>query len=465
MSKISNNLGEGSIGKLLFQLATPAIIAQLVNVLYNIVDRIFIGRIANGEVAMAGIGVATPVVLIISAFSALIGGGGAPLAAIKMGEKDIDSAEKIMSNSFSLLIRIGIGLTILFMIIKEPVLWAFGASQSTIGYASEYLGMYLIGTICVQISLGMNSFINTQGFAKIGMMTVAIGAIINIILDPIFIFGFDMGVRGAALATITGQTISALWALKFIFGKKSILKIRKEYLKLDMNIVKKVTGLGLAPFIMQSTESLVLIALNTRLQMYGGDLAIGAMTIMSSISQIILMPTMGITQGAQPIMSYNYGAKRIDRVLKTFKLCITCTFMYTSLMFALIMIMPETFVKVFNGDPALLEITVWSMKIYFAGVFTMGIQVSCQQTFLSLGQAKTSLFLAMLRKIVILIPLIFILPNLFEDKLFAVLLAQPIADVVAISITAIVFIQYYRNNLSKQLKVEETQTKESLNLE
>ena len=294
MSNVSIDLGKGSIGKLLFKLATPAIIAQLVNVLYNIVDRIFIGRMAQGEIAMAGIGVAFPITLIIAAFSALIGMGGAPLAAIKMGEDNSSGAEKIMSNSFSALIILAVILTIGFQIFKEPLLWAFGASESTINFAKDYLGVYLIGTISVQIALGMNPFINTQGFAKIGMMTVAIGAFINIVLDPILIFGFDMGVKGAAIATIIAQSVSAIWVLFFSFGKKSILKIKKKYLAPDLKIILPILALGISPFIMQATESLVLVSLNSRLQLYGGDLAVGAMTIMSSIMQIIMLPIMGL---------------------------------------------------------------------------------------------------------------------------------------------------------------------------
>ena len=330
MSNQSTDLGKDSIGKLMFKLSAPAIIAQIVNVLYNIVDRIFIGRMANGDLAMAGVGVAFPIILLISAFSALAGMGGAPLAAIKMGEDDEGYAEKIMANSFSLLIIIAIILTSVFLLFKEPILIAFGASEKTLSYGIDYISIYLLGTIFVQIALGMNSYINTQGFAKIGMMTVAIGALINIVLDPILIFGLNLGVKGAALATLTAQAVSAAWVLKFLFGNKSILKIRKKNLKLDKKIILSIVGLGMAPFIMQSTESLVLISLNTQLSKYGGDLAVGAMTIMSSIMQMILLPMTGLTQGAQPIISYNYGAKNINRVKKTFKLCLISSLIYSA---------------------------------------------------------------------------------------------------------------------------------------
>ncbi|HAU5401112.1 TPA: MATE family efflux transporter, partial [Clostridioides difficile] len=444
MENSSTNLGNESVGKLLFKLATPAIIAQIVNVLYNIVDRIFIGRMENGEVAMAGVGVAFPIIIIIMACSYLIGMGGGPLAAIKMGEQNNDEAEKIMSNSFSVLVILAILLTIGFKIGKEPLLWIFGASESTIGYSMDYLNIYLMGTVFVQISMGMNTFINTQGFATTGMMTVAIGALINIILDPIFIFGFNMGVKGAALATIIAQGVSAIWVLMFLFGKKSILKIKKKYMIPKASIVLPVLGLGISPFIMQSTESLVLISLNSKLQMYGGDLAVGSMAIMSSIMQILMLPNMGVTQGAQPIISYNYGSGQLDRVKKTFKLCLLSCLTYSTILWLLLMIFPTFFVSIFNKNPQLLSMTSWSIKIYFAGAFMFGIQIACQQTFLALGKATISLVLALLRKIVLLIPLIFILPTFFNEKLFAVILAEPVADITAATITAISFFIFYK---------------------
>ncbi|PBF71694.1 MATE family efflux transporter [Clostridioides difficile] len=455
MENSNTNLGSESVCKLLFKLATPAIIAQIVNVLYNIVDRIFIGRMENGEVAMAGVGVAFPIIIIITACSYLIGMGGGPLAAIKMGEQNNDEAEKIMSNSFSVLVILAILLTIGFKIGKEPLLWMFGASESTIGYSMDYLNIYLIGTVFVQISMGMNTFINTQGFATTGMMTVAIGALINIILDPIFIFGFNMGVKGAALATIIAQGVSAIWVLMFLFGKKSILKIKKKYMIPKASIILPVLGLGISPFIMQSTESLVLIALNSKLQMYGGDLAVGSMAIMSSIMQILMLPNMGVTQGAQPIISYNYGSGQLDRVKKTFKLCLLSCFTYSTILWLLLMIFPAFFVSIFNKNPQLLSMTSWSIKIYFAGAFMFGIQIACQQTFLALGKATISLVLALLRKIVLLIPLIFILPTFFNEKLFAVILAEPVADITAATITAISFFIFYKCFLSKPKAIKE----------
>ncbi|MGG5461784.1 MATE family efflux transporter [Clostridium sp. B9] len=450
MSKKNTDLGKDSIGKLLFKLATPAIIAQLVNVLYNIVDRMFIGRLPSGDMAMAGVGVAFPIIMIVSAFSALIGMGGAPLAAIKMGEKKQEDAEEIMSNSFSSLVGLGLILTVFFLVFKEPILWAFGASEATIGYALDYLGIYLVGTIFVQIALGMNPFINTQGFAKVGMVTVMVGAVINIVLDPIFIFGFDMGVKGAALATLLGQMVSAIWVLYFLFGKQSILRIRKKFLMPKVKIMLSIMALGVSPFIMQATESLVIINMNNSLLKYGGDLAVGAMTIMSSIMQIVLLPLMGLSQGAQPIISYNYGAQAFDRVKKAFRLLLICCMVFTGVMWASLMLAPEVFVKIFNSNnPELMNITSWSIRIYFAGILIFGAQIACQQTFLALGQAKISLILALLRKIVLLIPFMYILPMFFENKLKGVLMAEPFADIIAALSTIVCFTIFYKKSLSK----------------
>lgn len=448
MSK-SVNLGTDSIPRLMFKLSTPAIIAQLINVLYNIVDRIFIGRMEGGELAMAGVGVAFPIITLTMAFSSLVS-AGAPLASIKMGEGDNESAEKIMANSFLMLIIVAITLTIIFSIFKKPIMLIFGASEATITYALDYIGIYVLGTIFVQIALGMNTYINTQGFTKIGMMSVSIGAIVNIILDPIFIFYFNLGVRGAALATIVAQAISAIWVLKFLFGEKSIIKLRKKNFKFNKKIIFSIISLGVAPFIMQSTESLVLVSLNSQLAKYGSDLAVSSMTIMSSIMQMVLLPTMGLSQGAQPIISYNFGAKNFDRVKKAFKLCFTLCISYTMIMCLSLMVIPDTFVKIFNNDAGLVEMAVWSIRIYFAGIFLFGMQIACQQTFLALGQAKISLFLALLRKVILLVPLIFIIPNFTQNKLFGVLLAEPIADILAALTTGMCFMYFYKKTLSQE---------------
>lgn len=443
-----NELETGSVGKLLVKLAAPAIVAQLVNVLYNIVDRMFIGRMENGAVAMAGVGLSFPIITLISAFAALIGMGGGPLAAIKMGEKDNDGAEKIMGNAVAALVLLAIIITFVFQVYKEPVLWLFGASNNTISYAVDYIGIYLAGTIFVMIALGLNPFITTQGFAKTGMITVAIGAVLNIVLDPILIFGLNMGVKGAALATIISQGVSAIWVLVFLAGKKTILRIKLKNIRINPKIVGGMMALGVSPFIMQSTESLVLISLNTKLRMYGGDIAVTSMTVMSSIMQMITLPILGITQGAQPITSYNYGAKNFDRVRQSFKLCLISCLTFTLVATSACLIFPAFFVKIFNSDSQLIEFTTWAMRIYFVGMSIFGIQIACQQTFLALGKAKISLILAMLRKIILLIPLIFILPMFMENKLFAVLLAEPIADILAVASTAICFYNFYKKNLS-----------------
>lgn len=446
--KKSADLENGSIGKLLVTLAVPSIIAQIVNLLYNIVDRIFIGRMPNGDLAMAGIGIITPIVLLVTAFSALVGFGGSPRVAIKMGQKDNDGAEEILGNSFSLVIIIGLILTAIFYIFKEPIVMAFGASENTAQYAIDYLSIYLIGTVFVQVAVGMNPYINTQGFTTIGMVTVAIGAGLNIILDPILIFGFNMGVKGAALATVTSQLVSAIFVLKFLFGNKTILKIRKKYLKLKKEVVLGTLALGIAPFIMQSTESIVLISLNNQLLKYGSDIAVSAMTIMSSMMQMIMLPMSGLTQGAQPILSYNFGAKRYDRVKKAFKLLFISCFTFTMVAVGLIELFPAFFVKIFNNSPTLVDMTSWSMRIYFAGMCLFGMQISCQQTFLSLGEAKISLFLALLRKMILLVPLIFILPAFMQDGLTAVLLAEPVADVIACLTTTTLFYRFFKKKFS-----------------
>lgn len=450
--KKADKLAVMPVGRLMFSLAVPSIIAQLVNILYNIIDRMFIGRLDNGSMIMAGVGVGFPIITLITAFSSLIGMGGAPLAAIKMGQKDNEGAEKILGSSFTAIIIISIILTCTFTIFKEPLLLAFGASDTTIKYAMDYIGIYVLGTIFVQISLGMNPFINTQGFARIGMATVMIGAVINIVLDPLFIFALNMGVKGAALASILGQSVSAAWALKFLCGKKSILKIRKKFLKPDMKILLSVMALGISPFVMQSTESLLLICQNNSLLKYGGDIAVSSMTIMSSILQIITLPMIGLCQGAQPITSYNYGAGNMDRVKKSFKILLTSCLTFSICMTGTVLLFPQVFVKMFNSDPELIKITSYCMRIFFAGMTIFGGQIACQQTFLALGKAEISLILALLRKVILLIPFIFIFPMIMEDKFKAVLLAEPFADAIATITTIICFIIMAKKMFKKDSK-------------
>lgn len=439
-SKHTNDLGNDSVGKLLLKLAVPAITAQVINALYNVVDRMYIGHIKDvGASALTGIGVGFPIIMLISAFSSLIGMGGAPRAAISMGRGENDEAENILGNCTITLITISIILTIFFLIFREPLLLAFGASQNTLKYASSYLGIYVLGTIFVQISLGLNAFINTQGFATISMATVMIGAILNIILDPVFIFGFNMGVNGAALATVISQAISAIWVLSFLLGDKTKLKIKPKYFKLKKNIILPVFALGLSPFVMQSTESLLNVCFNSSLQKYGGDIAVGAMTILSSTMQFAMLPLSGLTQSAQPIISFNYGAKKVDRVKKTFKILLISCLIFSTIVWVLTLAFPQMFAKIFTSDTQLIDKTIWSMRIYMGGVFMLGAQTACQNTFVSLGQAKISLFLALLRKIILLIPFIYIFPLFFEDKVFAVFLAEPVADILAATCTSIVF--------------------------
>lgn len=451
MEAASNDLGRGSIGKLLFKLAVPAILAQIINALYNIVDRIYIGRIPEtGDLALTGIGLTFPILMLITAFSSLIGMGGAPCAAIKMGEGKKAEAEKILGNSLSALLVISAILMVFFYSFKGPLLMMFGASSNTFGYANDYLSIYLLGTISVQLALGMNPFINTQGFAGMGMATVLIGAISNIILDPIFIFGFGMGVKGAAIATIISQTISAVWVMWFLLGKKTKLKIRKSNMKISKKILLPIVALGVAPFIMQATESLVNIVLNKSLFIYGskvggeayGDTAVGAMTIISSVLQVMLMPISGLAQGAQPIISYNYGANNMDRVKKTFKVLFISSITMALTLWAMVMIFPGFFVSLFNDKPELTEMTIWGMRIFLSMIWVMGAQMACQQTFIALGQAKISLFLALLRKVILLVPLVLILPlGLGFNGIFY---AEPIADTLAATTTVICFVLSYK---------------------
>ncbi|MDU5082991.1 MATE family efflux transporter [uncultured Tissierella sp.] len=449
---ITNKLGTESVGRLLLNLALPAIIAQLVNMLYNIVDRIYIGHIPGiGATALTGVGVTFPIIMIITAFSSLIGMGGAPRAAIKMGEQRDDLAEEILGNCFTLLIGIAIILTILFLITGERLLMMFGASSETISYGLSYLNIYVAGTIFVMITLGLNSFISTQGFSKISMLTVVIGAVINIILDPILIFGFNMGVQGAAIATVISQAVSAIWVLRFMVGEKTKLKIHKRYLKLKKEAIIPVLMLGISPFIMNSTESLLNISLNASLQKYGGDIAVGAMTILSSLMQIMFLPLAGLTQGAQPIISYNYGAKNNERVKETFKLLILSAMIFSLVLWTLMMIFPKVFVSLFTKDIELMNITVWAMRIYLGAGVVLGAQIACQQTFIAIGQAKISLFLALLRKIILLIPLIYVLPIFFKDKVFAVFFAEPIADIIAVTVTVVVFAIQFKKLLLENI--------------
>lgn len=451
------NLGEDRIGGLLFKLALPAILAQVINLLYNLVDRMYIGHIAKvGSVALTGLGVTMPFIMCVSAFAALVSMGGAPRASIMMGRGNREEAERILGNCTSMLVIVAVIVTAVSQIWGTDILMLFGASESTLPYAWAYMQIYSIGTIFVQLALGLNAFINAQGFAKTGMLTVVIGAVCNIILDPIFIFGLHMGVRGAALATIISQGISCVWIVRFLLGRQTTLRIRKENLRIRPKTVGPCIALGVAPFIMQFTESVLNICFNTSLLKYGGDVAVGAMTILSSVMQMSMLPIQGLTQGAQPIIGFNYGAKKMDRVKKTFRLLLLSCVTFTAVIWLICMLLPQAFILIFTDQAELIAFTKWAMRIYMAVSLIFGVQISCQQTFIALGNAKTSVFLALLRKVLLLIPLIYILPAFMEDKLMAVFLAEPVADVIAVTTTSILFYRTYRS-LGKEKEPVEAQ--------
>lgn len=446
------DLGKEPVGRLLFTLAVPAITSQVVNALYNVVDRMYIGHIPEtGAAALTGVGICFPIIMIISAFACLMGMGGAPRASIFMGKQDNETAEKIMGNCFSALIVVALLLTAVVLIFKTPLLYLFGASENTIGYAEKYISIYAVGTIFVQLTLGMNAFISAQGFSTISMLTVVIGAVTNIILDPIFIFGFDMGVQGAALATILSQAVSAVWAVRFLASKNTVLRLRKKNFKVKRKILFPCIALGVAPFAMQSTESILVLCFNSSLLKYGGDLAVGAMTILSSIMQFAMLPLQGLTQGGQPIISYNYGASNAQRVKKGFQLQTICCVSYALIIWAAVMFIPGALVAVFTNDPQLAQTAKWALRIYMSAVFLMGIQVSCQQSFIAFGNSKISAFLAIFRKILVLIPLIYIMPMILEDNVKAVFLAEPIADTIAVLTTVSLFYREFKK-LMKEME-------------
>ena len=452
MTETKNNdfLGRDPLGGLLFKLALPTITAQLINMLYNVVDRVYIGHMEGvGDLALTGVGVCMPLIMIISAFAALVAGGGAPRASIFMGQGDRDSAERTMGACFTLQCIISVILTVILALFHEPLLLAFGASENTIEYAAAYMQIYSIGTIFVQLTLGMNAYITAQGFARMGMLTVVIGAVANIILDPIFIFALDMGVRGAALATVLSQAISCLWVLLFLSGKKSILRLRPAVLRIDLKLVLPCIALGSAHFIMQASESVISACFNTSLRTYGGDIAVGAMTILTSVMQFAMLPLQGLAQGAQPIISYNYGARNRDRVRGIFKILLTSSLIYSMTIWAAVMLFPGGFASIFTSDAALLDFTSGALRIYCAVLGIFGIQIACQMTFVSLGKALSSMVVAIMRKFVLLLPLIYIVPTFFESgmKTTGVYLAEPIADVIAVSFTAILFAFQFKKAL------------------
>ena len=442
-------LGKEPIGKLLLKLALPTVAAQLINMLYNIVDRIYIGHIPEiGADALTGVGVCMPLIMMVSAFAALVGFGGSPRASIAMGKKDNDSAEKILGNCFTTQILISFVLTAVLLIWNRDLLMAFGASENTISYGTRYMNIYSVGTIFVQLTLGMNAFITAQGFAKTGMLSVLIGAVSNIVLDPIFIFGFNMDVQGAALATIISQALSCIWVVSFLFGKKTILRIRKENMRLSASVILPCLALGTSTFIMQASESVISICFNSSLQKFGGDIAVGAMTILTSVMQFAMLPLQGLGQGAQPIISYNYGAGSARRVKDAFKLLLKISLGYALFLWAMVMLLPGGFVRMFTSDLKLIEFTKTALRVYLAALFMMGIQMACQMTFNSLGRAVESIIVAIMRKFVLLLPLIFVLPQIFKSgQTMAVYLAEPIADFLAVSFTIVLFTIQFRKAL------------------
>lgn len=451
MNQDKDFLGREPIGRLLLKLAFPTVAAQVINMLYNIVDRIYIGHISDiGAMALTGVGVCMPLIMIVSAFAALVAYGGAPRASIFMGRKDTDSAEKTLGNCFIVQIAISIVLTAALLIWNRDFLMAFGASENTIEYSVRYMNVYAIGTLFVQLTLGMNAFITAQGFAKTGMLSVLIGAVANIILDPIFIFGFNMDVQGAALATIISQALSCAWVLAFLFGKRTMLKIKRKNLFLEAKIILPCLALGLSVFIMQASESVISVCFNSSLLRYGGDIAVGAMTILTSVMQFAMLPLQGLGQGAQPIISYNYGARNVGRVKAAFRLLLKTSVLYAVALWGLVMIFPQLFAAMFTSDAELMEFTKTALRIYMASMFLFGIQMACQMTFNSLGRAKESIIVAVMRKFILLIPLIYIMPAVWSsNQSMAVYLAEPIADALAVTFTAVLFAFQFKKALGK----------------
>ena len=447
-------LATDPLGSLLLRLALPTVAAQLINMLYNIVDRIYIGHIPEtGALALTGVGVCMPLIMIVSAFAALVGNGGAPRATIAMGQGNKEKAEEILGNCFALQIVVSVLLTVILFLGDRTFLLAFGASANTIDYAVAYMDIYAVGTIFVQITLGMNAFITAQGFAKEGMLSVLIGAVANIILDPVFIFGLNMGVRGAALATVLSQALSCAWVLAFLFGKRTFLRLRASTIRLSPSVLLPCVALGAATFIMQASESVISVAFNSSLLKYGGDMAVGAMTILSSVMQFAMLPLQGLGQGAQPIISYNYGAGKRDRVKKAYFLLLRVSVLYSCLLWLLVELFPQAFASLFTGDAALVAYTGNALRIYVAALFLFGIQMACQMTFTSLGKAKQSILVAVMRKFILLLPLIYIMPQLFRaDQARAVYMAEPVADTLAVLFTATLFFFTFRKVLRQMEK-------------
>ena len=450
MQKKNDFLGTAPVGPLLLRLAIPTVAAQLINMLYNIVDRIYIGHMpGDGSLALTGVGICMPVIMFVSAFAALISGGGAPRASIAMGRGDDEGAEAIMGGCFTLQTIVSLLMTAVLLLFGRPMLSAFGASENTIAYASDYLSIYALGTAFVQLTLGMNAYITAQGFSKMSMLTVLIGAVLNIALDPLFIFALGMGVRGAALATILSQGVSCAWVLYFLASSKSRIRLKKKHLRVPANVVLPCMALGLSPFVMQASESVISVCFNSSLLKYGGDVAVGAMTILTSVMQFAMLPLQGVAQGAQPITSFNYGAGNIPRVKKTFRLLLTVSLTYSLLLWGAIQLFPQVFCGLFTADDTLLPFASRVLPVYCGGLGLFGIQIACQMTFVAIGSALSSIIVAVVRKFVLLLPLIFIMPALMADKTIGVYMAEPVADVIAVTFTAILFTFQFRKALER----------------
>ena len=444
------DLGNGSVRKLLAKLAVPAVVAQIVNLLYNIVDRIYIGHIPEiGSAALTGVGLFMPILMLLNAFAMMVGSGGAPIAAIFLGKQEKDSAQKVLGNGVFLLLVFSVCLTTLFYAVKKPLLYLVGASDQTFVYADQYLSIYLVGTLFVLLSLGLNQFISCQGKSKIAMLSILIGAGCNILLDPLFIFVFDMGIRGAALATVLSQAASALWIVSFLCSKKSELRISLPNLRPRADMIRRIAALGISPFIMQITESAISLVLNNGLQTYGGDLYVGSMTILNSVMQIAFSLNNGFAGGVQSIISYNYGARNFDRVKQTFRRMIATTFLMGAVFSLSVDLFPTAYAGLFTDNPELIALTAKVLPIFTAGMWIFGVQTGCQNTFLGLGQAKISLFFALLRKVLLLIPLALLLPRLGLG-VWGVYLSEPIADVLSASCIGITFLFSYQKILSEE---------------
>jgi len=449
MQNKNSFLGTEPVGRLLLRLSIPTVCAQLINMLYNIVDRIYIGHMpGDGSLALTGVGICMPIIMFVSAFAALIGAGGAPRASIFMGQGNHPAAEKTLGQCFTLQTIVSLIMTALLLLFSKPMLMMFGASENTIGYAVDYMGIYALGTAFVQLTLSMNAYITAQGFAKVGMLTVLIGAVLNIALDPLFIFTFGLGVRGAALATILSQGVSCAWVLRFLCSPKSTIRIRKENLCVEKKIVLPCIALGAAPFIMQSSESVISVCFNSSLLRYGGDIAVGAMTILTSVMQFAMLPLQGLAQGAQPITSFNYGARNSSRVRKTFRLLLTVSLLYSCILWSLIQLFPQAFASIFTPDPNLIDFCANALRIYCGVLFMFGIQIACQMTFVAIGYAKSSIIVAIMRKFVLLLPLIYLTPLLVPNRTMGVYLAEPIADFLAVSFTCLLFRNQFKKAVS-----------------